>query len=68
MYVTQCTHEECERHFQVNEFSGHALPERGIEHIVCPHCGTQYAGKDEYVYLTHSLSDKEEDGLKQVAR
>lgn len=68
MYLIQCAQKECKRHFQVNEFSDHSSPERGVENIVCPHCGTHYEGKDEYVYLTHPLSDQEEDGLKQVAR
>jgi hypothetical protein len=68
MYVTQCAHQECERHFQVNEFSAHASPERGLEHIICPHCGSHYDGKDEYVYLTHPLSGQEENGLRQIAR
>jgi hypothetical protein len=68
MYVTQCAHAECGRHFQVNEFSAHASPVRGVQSIVCPHCGDHYEGKNEYVYLTHPLSGQEEDLLKQIAR
>jgi hypothetical protein len=67
MYVTQCAQEGCERHFQVNEFSAHASPERGLEHIVCPHYGSHHDGKDEYVYLTHPLSDQEDASLRQAA-
>lgn len=67
MYVTQCAHADCKRHFQVNEFSAHESPLRGMTNIVCPHCGNSYEGEDERVYLTHPLSREEENGLNQVA-
>jgi hypothetical protein len=60
-------HAECGRPFQVNEFSAAASPARGVEHIICPHCGTLHPGNNEYVYLTHPLSSQEESRLKNGA-
>lgn len=68
MYVPQCAHAEYGRPLQVNEFSAHASPVRGVQSIACPHCGGHYEGENAYVYLTHPLSGLKENFSKQIAR
>lgn len=60
MHIKRCPDPQCDRPFQVNQFSVTVATLMAPGKIICPHCGLTMEGESDSVFLTHALSLEQE--------